>query len=112
MLIVSNVRKLYTTVLAADNVSLEARRGEILGLLGPNGAGKTTTIRMILNITKPDAGIITYDGNPFSDAVRNMIGYLPEESYLYRFLNAYETLDFYGRLFKMSPAPRKERTEK
>jgi ABC-2 type transport system ATP-binding protein len=84
MLIVSNVRKQFSTVLAADNVSLRANRGEILGLLGPNGAGKTTTIRMILNVIKPDSGTITYDGSPFSDAVRNMIGYLPEERGLYR----------------------------
>ncbi len=84
MLKVSQIRKQYSTVVAVDGVSLEARRGEILGLLGPNGAGKTTTIRMILNIIHPDTGTITYDGLPFNEAVRNVIGYLPEERGLYR----------------------------
>src|SRR5437879_2813538 len=84
MLNVSRLRKRYSAVLAVDDVSLQVQRGKILGLLGPNGAGKTTTIRMILDIIQPDAGTITYDGKPFSDAVRNIIGYLPEERGLYR----------------------------
>ncbi|HTK80969.1 MAG TPA: ATP-binding cassette domain-containing protein [Bacteroidota bacterium] len=84
MLKVSNIRKQYSSVLAADNVSLEARRGAILGLIGPNGAGKTTTIRMILNIIQPDSGSITYDDKPFNQGVRDIIGYLPEERGLYR----------------------------
>ena len=84
MLKVTGVRKQYNTVLAADNISLEARRGKILGLIGPNGAGKTTTIRMILNIIQPDAGSITYDDKPFSESIRDAIGYLPEERGLYR----------------------------
>jgi ABC-2 type transport system ATP-binding protein len=84
MLNVSRLRKQYSTVLAVDDVSLQVERGKILGLLGPNGAGKTTTIRMILDIIQPDSGTITYDGKPFSDAVRNIVGYLPEERGLYR----------------------------
>ena len=84
MLNVSRLRKQYSTVLAVDDVSLQVQRGKILGLLGPNGAGKTTTIRMILDIIQPDSGTITYDGKPFSDAVRNIVGYLPEERGLYR----------------------------
>ncbi len=63
---------------------MSVKRGEILGLLGPNGAGKTTTIRTILNIIQPDSGSIMFDGKEFSDAVRNRIGYLPEERGLYR----------------------------
>ncbi len=84
MLNVSHISKQFRSVLAVDDVTLEVSRGTILGLLGPNGAGKTTTIRMILNILHPDSGTITYDGTQFSDAVRNMIGYLPEERGLYR----------------------------
>ncbi|MEK6570787.1 MAG: ATP-binding cassette domain-containing protein, partial [Bacteroidota bacterium] len=61
MLKATALRKTFTTVVAVDGVSLEVRRGEILGLLGPNGAGKTTTIRMILNIIEPDGGEITFD---------------------------------------------------
>ena len=84
MLNVSNLRKEFASVVAVDGVSFGATGGEVFGLLGPNGAGKTTTIRMILNILVPDGGSVTYDGAPFSDDVRNRIGYLPEERGLYR----------------------------
>ncbi len=84
MLNVSNLRKEFASVVAVDGVSFGATGGEVFGLLGPNGAGKTTTIRMILNILVPDGGTVTYDGAPFSDDVRNRIGYLPEERGLYR----------------------------
>jgi ABC-2 type transport system ATP-binding protein len=84
MLTVSELRKDFAAVRAVDGVSFQVRRGEIFGLLGPNGAGKSTTIRMILRILLPDAGTVLYDGRPFSDRVRNVLGYLPEERGLYR----------------------------
>jgi len=84
MLKADHLRKAFTSVVAVDDVSFEVKRGEIFGLLGPNGAGKTTTIRMILNIVRPDGGLITYNGLPFSDEFRKVIGYLPEERGLYR----------------------------
>ena len=77
MLTVRNLRKDYSTVRAVDSVSFSVKRGEIFGLLGPNGAGKTTTIRMILNIIEPDSGDISYDGRPFGEAIRDLVGYLP-----------------------------------
>lgn len=98
MLEVSNIRKQFSTVLAVDNVSLSVGEGEILGLLGPNGAGKTTTIRMILNIIRPDAGSIRYAGREFSDAVRNSIGYLPEERGLYRKSTLINTILYFAHL--------------
>ena len=98
MLQVSNVRKEYDTVVAVDGVSLRADRGKILGLLGPNGAGKTTTIRMILNIIVASGGTITYDGHPFSDSIRNLIGYLPEERGLYRKSKLLNTLLYFASL--------------
>lgn len=110
MLKVSGVRKQYSTVLAADNISLEARRGKILGLLGPNGAGKTTTIRMILNIIPPDAGEITYDSQPFSDTVRDIIGYLPEERGLYRKNKLLNTIMYFATLRGLGSAEAKRRT--
>jgi len=55
------------------------REASCLGLLGPNGAGKTTAIRTILNIIAPDSGTITFDDKPFTPAMWNVIGYLPEE---------------------------------
>lgn len=84
-------------------LNLQIYRGEIFGLLGPNGSGKTTTIKLLLGLLFPTDGDALVFGQPASDVRKNeRIGYLPEESYLYRFLNAEETLDFYGRLFGKS----------
>ncbi|MEZ6065356.1 MAG: ABC transporter ATP-binding protein [Planctomycetaceae bacterium] len=84
----------------------------MFGLLGPNGSGKTTTLKLLLGLLFPSGGEVRVLGKPAQDVDKNeRIGYLPEESYLYRFLNADETLDFYGRLFNMSAAQRKERRD-
>jgi ABC-2 type transport system ATP-binding protein len=81
-------------------------------LLGPNGSGKTTTMKLLLGLLFPTEGEIKILGRPAADVEKNeRIGYLPEESYLYRFLNAEETLDFYGRLFKMPASKRRERAD-
>src|SRR5437868_5560741 len=91
-------------------LNLQVHRGEIFGLLGPNGSGKTTTIKLLLGLLFPTDGDALLFGQAAADVTKNeRIGYLPEESYLYRFLNAEETLDFYGRLFKLSPEVRRER---
>ena len=96
-------------VRALKALDLEIRRGEIFGLLGPNGSGKTTTIKLLLGLLFPTSGEVNILGRPASDVAKNeRIGYLPEESYLYRFLNAEETLDFYGRLFKIPSAIRRQ----
>jgi ABC-2 type transport system ATP-binding protein len=95
---VSHLRKQYSTVLAVDDVSLEVKRGQVVGLLGPNGAGKTTTIRMILNIIQADAGSILFDGKPFSEQIRNSIGYLPEERGLYRKNRLLNTILYFASL--------------
>lgn len=98
-------------VRALKALDLEIRQGEIFGLLGPNGSGKTTTIKLLLGLLFPSSGEARVMGKQASDVTKNeRIGYLPEESYLYRFLNAEETLDFYGRLFDMSAAERRKRT--
>src|SRR3974377_1242163 len=99
-------------VQALKALDLEVRKGEIFGLLGPNGSGKTTTIKLLLGLLFPTSGEAFVFGKPTLDVEKNeRIGYLPEESYLYRFLNAEETLDFYGRLFKIDPAVRRKRAE-
>jgi ABC-2 type transport system ATP-binding protein len=91
-------------------LNLQIHRGEIFGLLGPNGSGKTTTIKLLLGLLFPTEGDAYVFGEPAVQVKKNeRIGYLPEESYLYRFLNADETLDFYGRLFTMTTAERKKR---
>ena len=83
---------------AVDQISFTARKGEILGLLGPNGAGKTTTIRMIMNIIAPDQGTIEILGRPFSEKMKENIGYLPEERGLYRKMKVMDILVFLGEL--------------
>src|SRR6202011_5064375 len=91
-------------------LNLQIYRGEIFGLLGPNGSGKTTTIKLLLGLLFPTDGEAMVFGEPAVQVAKNeRIGYLPEESYLYRFLNAEETLDFYGRLFNMAPSVRRQR---
>lgn len=97
-------------VRALKALDLEVRRGEVFGLLGPNGSGKTTTIKLLLGLLFPTSGQALVFGKDASDVSKNeRIGYLPEESYLYKFLNAVETLDFYGRLFDMPADRRRER---
>ncbi len=97
---------------ALNALNLEIRKGEIFGLLGPNGSGKTTTIKLLLGLLFPTAGEALVFNEPAVGVAKNeRIGYLPEESYLYRFLNAEETLDFYGRLFNMKPDTRRSRSQ-
>lgn len=98
MLSVVNLRKAYATVVAVDGVSLEVQRGELFGLLGPNGAGKTTAIRTILNIIAPDSGTISFDGKPFTPAMWDIIGYLPEERGLYRKSKIINTILYFASL--------------
>src|ERR1700751_3226036 len=94
-------------------LNLQIYRGEIFGLLGPNGSGKTTTIKLLLGLLFPTEGEAFLFDQSAADVKKNeRIGYLPEESYLYRFLNAEETLDFYGRLFDLAPDKRRERAAK
>src|SRR5438067_2368596 len=100
-------RKKKTALNALD---LKIYKGEIFGLLGPNGSGKTTTIKLLLGLLFPTNGDAFVFGEPAAKVEKNeKIGYLPEESYLYRFLNAEETLDFYGRLFNIPAAVRRQR---
>jgi ABC-2 type transport system ATP-binding protein len=97
---------------ALQALNLEIYRGEIFGLLGPNGSGKTTTIKLLLGLLFPTSGEAFVFGKAAADVGKNeRIGYLPEESYLYRFLTAEETLDFYGRLFNIKPDLRRKRSE-
>src|SRR4051794_9703507 len=100
-------------VLALKALDLQVERGEIFGLLGPNGSGKTTTIKLLLGLLFPTEGEALVFNRAATDVVKNeRIGYLPEESYLYKFLNAEETLHFYGRLFKISADERRRRVDR
>ncbi|MCD4825350.1 MAG: ABC transporter ATP-binding protein [Phycisphaerae bacterium] len=101
------MREKVTAVSALD---MDIRSREVFGLLGPNGSGKSTTLKMILGLLFPTKGSITIFGkHPSNVRVKSRIGFLPEESNLYPFLDARETLDFYGRLFHQ---PRRQRARR
>ncbi|MCS7239137.1 MAG: ABC transporter ATP-binding protein [Thermoguttaceae bacterium] len=112
-----NLTKIYRDfwgrqkVRALKALDLTIYKGEIFGLLGPNGSGKTTTMKLLLGLLFPTEGQAIVLGKDATDVSKNeRIGYLPEETYLYRFLTGEETLDFFGRLFNMPAAVRRQRT--
>lgn len=97
---------------AINDVSFEVRKGEVFGLLGPNGSGKSTTIKVLLGLLNPTRGMVRIFGHSPRDVkTKQRIGYLPEESYLYRYLNSAETLDFFGGLFALDSEEKKLRSE-
>ncbi|MBI5678496.1 MAG: ABC transporter ATP-binding protein [Planctomycetes bacterium] len=101
------------SVSALTNLNITIERGEIFGLLGPNGSGKTTTVKLLLGLLFPSSGKSWLLGYSSVDLkVKSRIGFLPEESYLYKFLNAEEILDFYGKLFDIPKTERKSRIDK
>ncbi len=95
---------------AVNGLDLSIKKGEVFGLLGPNGSGKSTTIKMILGLLYPTRGELRVFGqDPQKVSIKSRIGYLPEETYLYKYLTAFETLDFYGALFGLDAGQRRER---
>ena len=99
-------------VTAVADLDLDIRPREVFGLLGPNGSGKSTALKMILGLLFPTSGQVAVFGRRATDVrVKSRIGFLPEESYLYPFLDAYETLEFYGRLFRQERPVRRRRIE-
>jgi len=102
----------HQKVLAVDQLDLDVPRHQVYGLLGPNGSGKSTTIKMLLGLLFATRGVARVLGRMPGDIKTNArIGYLPEESHLYPFLSARETLDFYGRLFSLSYKVRQKRID-
>lgn len=98
---------------ALHGIDFSVAKGEVFGLLGPNGAGKTTTQKLLLGLLKPTEGTVTVLGHPAGDPrALARIGFLPENPYFYSYLTAGEFLDFFGRLFNLSAAERKERSQK
>ena len=97
---------------AVNDIDFEIRQGEVIGLLGPNGSGKSTTVKMLLGLLYPTGGQLSVFGrSPRAVETKREIGYLPEDSYLYKYLTAEETLDFFGSLFNLSAADRKQRID-
>lgn len=98
-------------VRAVNDISFTVNKGEVFGLLGPNGSGKSTTLKMILGLLYPTTGQLRVLGHSPRDVkTKARIGYLPEESYIYPYLTSHETLTFYGMLFDIGGAERRERT--
>jgi ABC-2 type transport system ATP-binding protein len=95
---------------ALKGLSLSVSPGEVFGFLGPNGAGKTTTMNVLLGFVAPTAGdAFLFGVNVREPIARQRIGYLPELTYYYKFLNAEELLRFYAKIFRLSPVIAEER---
>jgi len=99
---VRKVVKSYGNRRVVDGVSFDVESGEVFGLIGPNGAGKTTTIRMMMDLVLPDSGEIRVLGQPWSEAAKNSVGYLPEERGLYLDMKVMDTLIYLATLKGMN----------
>ncbi|MCW4006261.1 MAG: ABC transporter ATP-binding protein [Candidatus Bathyarchaeota archaeon] len=110
----TGVSKRYSDVTAVNSLTLEVRKGEVIGLLGPNGSGKSTLIKMMLGLVKPDSGTINVLDLPLqqnSIGVKKRVGYVPEDAGAYEFLTGLEFLDFAGDVFGMDLGEKKKRIE-
>jgi ABC-2 type transport system ATP-binding protein len=111
---VKNLGKTYGSVTAIDDLSLTINPGEIFGLLGPNGAGKTTTLRILITVLKPTTGAATVLGHDVvkePDTVRSLIGYVPQERAIDRFLTGREHLQLLGDLYHLPKAQSTQRIQ-
>ncbi len=107
MLDVRGLRKAYGDLVAVHDISFSLNAGEVVGLLGPNGAGKTTTVSMIAGLVVPDGGQVLIDGSPLAgdtDPKKQRIGLVPQDLALYDELSALSNLQFFGALYRLSPA--------
>src|SRR6266542_2299009 len=101
MLEVRDVTKRYGALTAVSRVGFTVRPGEVLGYLGPNGSGKSTTVKMLTGLLDPTAGEVRYDGRGIREdliAYKRVLGYVPEEPFLYPYLSGREYLQMAARL--------------
>ncbi|MCB0952996.1 MAG: ABC transporter ATP-binding protein, partial [Microthrixaceae bacterium] len=96
---VQSVTRRFGDHVAVDRVSLQLRRGQIVGLLGSNGAGKTTFIRMLLGLLRPSSGVVSLFGDPPSRNTRTRLGYVPQGLGLYGDLTVAENVEFIAAAF-------------
>ena len=100
---VKNLTKYYRDILAVKNLSFSLNEGEIFGFIGPNGAGKSTTIRAIMNLINKNEGQVFINGEEFTKDninLKQLIGYLPGEIYLYEDYTVKEMLDYHETFYK------------
>jgi ABC-2 type transport system ATP-binding protein len=117
VVLTSELGKVYRTgfwlnqkVVSLKNCSLQVYQGETFGLLGPNGAGKTTLLKLLLGIIRPTSGRGLLLGKPIGDrSVKQHIGYLPENSYLYEYLSGWEFLQLTAGLFQIPQKLQRQR---
>ncbi|MDH3326704.1 MAG: ABC transporter ATP-binding protein [Gammaproteobacteria bacterium] len=111
MLTINNLSKKLGKTQVIDDLNLSINEGEVFGLLGPNGAGKSTLIRIIMGILAADSGKITLFGDlkPGSKAVRQNIGYMPQQLSIYPGLSVWENILFYGRIYQLEKSELHER---
>jgi ABC-2 type transport system ATP-binding protein len=108
---INEIHKSFGDVKAVDGVTFNVKKGEIFGLLGPNGAGKTTSIRIILDIFKPDRGVVSVLGGPMTEKKKARIGYMPEERGLYQDIALARCLVYLGTLKGLSTSEAKSRVD-
>jgi ABC-2 type transport system ATP-binding protein len=101
---VNHLHKSYADVTAVHDLTFCVDPGEILGLIGPNGAGKSSTIKVILDFMKPDSGEVKIFGQQMNEALKDQIGYLPEERGLYKRLTAIDLILYLASLKGMDKA--------
>ncbi|WP_343101114.1 ABC transporter ATP-binding protein [Romboutsia sp. MSSM.1001216sp_RTP31141st1_G3_RTP31141_220114] len=109
---VSNISKEISKSIILDDLSLDIKKGEIVGLIGPSGAGKTTFVKAIIGMEKIDSGFIKVFNKPIPnlDVLQN-IGYMAQSDALYEDLSAKENLDFFGKIFGLNKSKIKERID-
>ncbi len=108
---VDNIVKSFADKVVVDDLSFSVTQGEVFGLIGPNGAGKTTTIRMMMDIIKPDSGDVTIMGEKLSEALKNKLGYMPEERGLYKKLSVIESIVYLASLKGMDKHLAREKAD-
>jgi len=112
--VVEDLEKRFGRFVAVNRVSFDVAKGEIFGFLGPNGAGKSTTIRMLCGILAPSAGsgtVAGFDIRTEPERIKAHIGYMSQKFSLYEDLTVEENIDFYGGIYRIPPAKKKQRKE-
>ncbi|MFL7813077.1 MAG: ABC transporter ATP-binding protein [Anaerolineales bacterium] len=109
---IKNLVKTYGDTVAVDDLSFALKQGEILGLIGPNGAGKSSTIKILLDFMRPDSGEVRILGQKMGEALKDRIGYLPEERGLYKRLTVIELILYLASLKGMGRNEAEERADR